>query len=150
MKGRRRELLDFLDKEILYIRLNKLDNVLKALEKLTRVSLKEFLKDEDLQAIVERRLQLSAQIAIDIANYLISRKNLEVPEEEENLFVILSKSKILSLELAQQMKGLVRFRNILVHNYLDIDPEIVYENFKDHLAEFRKFAKEISEFIGKP
>jgi len=48
------------------------------------------------------------------------------------------------------MKGIVRFRNILVHNYLEIDPEIVYKNFKNNLDDFRNFSKEIAKFVGIP
>ncbi|MDZ7261518.1 MAG: DUF86 domain-containing protein [candidate division KSB1 bacterium] len=138
------------DKEIIYKRLNKLEKELKALEKHSSVSLEQYLEDGDLQAVVERRLQVLAQIAMDIGNYLVTRKRLEIPEEEENVFIVLGKAKILSWKLSQKMKGLVRFRNILVHNYLEIDPEIVYENLKNNLSDFRKFAEEISKYLGEP
>jgi len=74
-----------------------------------------YLDDEDLQAAVERRLQLAAQEYIDIANYLISRLRLEIPDDESNLFLVLSRSGIIPCKLGEKLKGLIRFRNILVH-----------------------------------
>ncbi|MEO0071247.1 MAG: DUF86 domain-containing protein [candidate division WOR-3 bacterium] len=106
------------------------------------------MKDEDLQAAVERRLQLAPQICIDITNYLLARLRLELPEEEENLFLNLAKAKIISWELAEKMKGLVRFRNILVHEYLGVDPELVHKDLKENLIDFRRFIAEITGYIG--
>lgn len=137
-----------LDKEIIYRRLNRLEKILITLEKNSAVPLKEYLKDEDLQAAVERRLQLAPQICIDITNYLLARLRLELPEEEENLFLNLAKAKIISWELAEKMKGLVRFRNILVHEYLGVDPELVHKDLKENLIDFRRFIAEITGYIG--
>ncbi|MEO0101340.1 MAG: HepT-like ribonuclease domain-containing protein [candidate division WOR-3 bacterium] len=78
-----------LDKEVVYRRLNRLEGIFLTLEKNAQVSLEDYLKDEDLQAAVEQRLRLAAQICIDIANYLLARLRLELPEEEENLFLSL-------------------------------------------------------------
>ncbi|MEW6686813.1 MAG: hypothetical protein AB1393_11505 [Candidatus Edwardsbacteria bacterium] len=55
-----------MDKKVIYRRLNKLEKELVNIERHTSVSLKDYLRDEDLQALIERRLQLAAQISIDI------------------------------------------------------------------------------------
>ncbi len=137
-----------LDKEIIYRRLNRLERIILTLEKNAQLDLKEYLSNEDLQAAVERRLQLAAQICIDITNYLLARLRLELPEEEENIFLSLAKGKVISRESAEKMKGLVRFRNILVHEYLMVDPELVYKNLQENLDDFRRFIAEITRYIG--
>ena len=142
------EIMGPLDKEIIYRRLNRLEGILSILEKNAQVSREEYLKNEDLQAAVERRLQLGAQICIDVANYLLARLRLELPDEEENVFLSLAKAGIIGSELAEKMKGLVRFRNILVHEYLGVDPELVYRNLKQNLGDFRGFIAAITGYIG--
>lgn len=137
-----------LDKEIIYRRLNRLERILLTLEKNAQVNREDYLKNEDLQAAVERRLQLAAQICIDIANYLLARQRLELPDEEENLFLSLAKAEIIGSALAAKMKGLVRFRNILVHEYLGVDPELVYQNLKQNLKDFREFIAAITGYTG--
>ena len=137
-----------LDKEVIYRRIKRLDRVLTALEKHAQMNLEEYLKNDDLQAAVERRLQIAAQTCIDIANYLLARLRLELPDEEENVFLNLAKANIISPELAEKMKGLVRFRNILVHEYLDVDSDLVYHNLKQNVIDFRNFIAAITKHIG--
>lgn len=135
--------MEKVDKEVILKRIKKLDEELIELKKQFNVNFKEYLNNKDIQAIVERRLQLCVQTTIDIANYIITRKKLEIPDEEENIFIILHKNKIISKSLALKIKPLVRFRNILVHNYFNINHKIVYHNFKNNLKDFTKFAQEI-------
>jgi len=102
------------------------------------------MDDENLQAIVERRLQLSIQVCMDIASYLIAQLGLQSPEQPENIFAVLGREQILSTPLADRMIGMVRFRNILVHDYLEINSEIVYTHLADEINDFEQFAREIS------
>lgn len=81
---------------------------------------------------------------MDIAGYLIAQLGLQSPEEPENIFVVLGRERILSPALADRMIGMVRFRNILVHDYLDIDSEIVYAHLAGEIRDFEQFAQEIS------
>lgn len=142
--------MNSIDKEIIYRRLIRLERILLILENKAQMTLDAYLKNDDLQAAVERRLQLAAQICIDVANYLLARLRLELPEEEENLFLTLAKSKIIDPELAEKMKGLVRFRNILVHEYLGVNPELVHHNLQQNLEDFRGFIVAITSYVGTP
>ena len=47
-------------------------------------------------------------------------------------------------ELASQMAAMVRFRNILVHDYLEIDARIVYSNLAEDLKDFDEYARQIA------
>ena len=108
-----------------------------------QISLEEYLADENMQMIVERRLQLSIQACIDIANYLIARLGLRPPDTQENVFTVLGVEGIISQDLAQRMVGAVRFRNILVHDYLDIDSRLVHNLLRQSLSDFDQFCREI-------
>lgn len=121
----------------------KLDGYVRHLRQLQHAPLAEYLDDENLQAIVERRLQLAIQVCMDIANYLIAQLGLISPDEPENIFVLLGQEAIIAPDLAQRMKGMVRFRNILVHDYLDIDHTIVYSSLTAELSDFDQFAQAI-------
>lgn len=107
------------------------------------VSLDEYLDDGNIQAIVERRLQLAIQVCMDIANYLIGQLGLSAPDEQENVFLVLGREGVISSDLAKRMVGMVRFRNILVHDYLEIDSNIVYRNLAEGLDDFDEFAQQI-------
>ncbi len=124
--------------------MQKLDGYVGHLRRLESVPLDEYLEDENIQAIVERRLQLCIQVCMDIASYLTAQLGLRSPEEPENVFVVLGQSGILSPELARRMAGMVRFRNILVHDYLDIDSGLVHEGLQGELEDFDQFSLEIA------
>lgn len=128
-------------------RLKKLDEYQRSLARFESISLEEYQKSDDIQTIVERKLQLSIQACIDIANYIIARKRLRVPDEEGNIFLVLAEEDIISRTLAERMKGMVNFRNILVHEYLEIDNEIVHRNLTQNLSDFNEFAQNIIRYL---
>lgn len=123
--------------------MKKLDDYARHLRQLQKASADEYLEDENLQAIVERRLQLAIQVCMDIANYLIAQLGLSSPDELENIFTVLGREGVISSDLAQHMVGMVRFRNILVHDYLEIDSIVVYRNLASEIDDFDQFAQEI-------
>ena len=131
------------DTTVIATRLKKLDEYQRPLRQLQKVSPEEYLADDNLQTIVERKMQLSIQVCIDIANYVIAALGLRAPDELENVFEILGQEGVLSTDLGQRMVGMVQFRNILVHDYLDINPRIVHDNLTQGLADFDQFSQEI-------
>ena len=64
-------------------------------------------------------------------------------ETYEDSLQNLQGKRVISEELYYQIKGLGGFRNILVHQYLGIDPDEVFENFQKGLAVFPAYAQEI-------
>jgi uncharacterized protein YutE (UPF0331/DUF86 family) len=135
------------DIKVIKARLKKLDEYQRSLARFESISLEEYQKSDDIQTIVERKLQLSIQACIDIANYIIARKRLRVPDEEGNIFLVLAEEDIISRTLAERMKGMVNFRNILVHEYLEIDNEIVHRNLTQNLSDFNEFAQNIIRYL---
>lgn len=136
-----------LDKNVIMARLARLDEYAFRLKRFESISLEEYLGDYDIQAIVERNLQLSIQVCMDIANYIIARKKLTFPAEQENIFVLLGREGIIARDLADRIKGMVNFRNILVHDYTEIDSKKVYGMLKQGLKDFNNFATAAVKFL---
>lgn len=63
--------------------------------------------------------------AIDLANHIIRIRKLGIPTSSAESFDLLARGHIITLELATTLKGIVGFRNIAVHQYEDLDPDIV-------------------------
>ena len=132
-----------MDTRVIAMRLQKLDGYLRSLRQMQVVPIDEYLDDDNVQTIVERKLQLAIQVCMDIGNYLIGQLGLPVPDEQENVFAVLGREGVIERDLARRMVGMVRFRNILVHDYLEIDSYIVYRNLKDELEDFDQFTQAI-------
>ena len=138
-----------LDKSVIMARLNRLDEYVFRLKRFEDIDLKEYISDSDVQAIVERNLQRAIQVCIDIANYIIARKRLPFPAEQENIFELLGREGVIPKELAVKIKGIINFRNILVHDYTEIDSKRVHHILKSDLGDFSEFAAAAVQFLEK-
>lgn len=136
-----------MDKKIIDVRLKKLDHAVSRLKRIQQISKDEYVNNQDYQDIAERNFQVAIQTCIDIANYIIAGQNLSVPDEQENVFIVLGKDGVLSEELVKRIKGMVSFRNILVHNYLYTDPNQVYDILQNQLSDFNSFAQAIVNYL---
>jgi len=138
-----------MDTQKLRVRLRKLNDTVKDLRELPRQTLEEYLQDRQRQAVVERWLQIGAQICIDTGASLIAELGLKAPDELSNIFTTLGEAGVIPKRLTSRIVGITRFRNILVHEYLTIDPVIVYERWTKGLGDFDDFGRAIIEFIEK-
>jgi uncharacterized protein YutE (UPF0331/DUF86 family) len=121
-----------------------LDKHLLELQKyLKDVSFTTFESDWSLRCMAERSLQVMVEIVIDIAERIIAIENagpaatsIEALDKLEKLGVIKS---------AQSYADMIKFRNLIVHQYEEIDPEIVFNIAKNKLDSFRMFRDEIDK-----
>ena len=136
-----------MDKKVIEVRLKKLDHAVSRLKRIQQISKDEYTNNQDYQDIAERNFQVAIQTCIDIANYIIAGQNLLVLDEQENVFIVLGKNGVLPEELIEKIKGMVSFRNILVHNYLYTDPNQVYDILQNQLSDFNSFAQAIVNYL---
>ena len=111
-------------------RLERLNECLLKLEPLKTKTSDEFSSDPYLKDIVERNLEVAAQACIDIANRIISMEQLKKPLDAYGSIEMLGKVGILPQTLADRLAPIAGFRNILVHEYLEIDWNEVLHNLQ--------------------
>ena len=93
-------------------RLEKLKKCLVKLEPFKEKRKEDFLRDEYLQDIVERNLEVAIQSCIDIANRIISLDGLEKPRDYYGAIIRLGEENILPYDFAQNFAPIAGFRNI--------------------------------------
>ena len=84
-------------------------------------------------------LQLAIQAALDIASHIVSDRRLGEPNTNQELFDLITRDGWLSSELAEILRAMAGFRNIVVHGYQNVDKGIlkdVVENRLDDLVAF--------------
>jgi len=107
------------------------------------VSLEDFRESWVLQRMAERVLQVMIEICIDIAERIIALKGAgpaATGSEAIEKLVALG-----AIQSAQPYVAMVRFRNLVVHQYEEIDPEILYSIVSKKLDDFRRFRNEIDK-----
>ena len=119
------------------------DQVTKLEFHLRDVSRDLFVSDWVLRSMTERALQVAAELMIDIAERIIALKGAGPVASAGDAIRKLMELNVLSAE--DPYRGIIRFRNLLVHQYEEINPEILFELAKNRLGDFRKFRDEVDK-----
>jgi len=88
-------------------------------------------------------LERASQASIDIATHIVKVKGLGLPNTSRELFDMLLEAGIISQGICKQMQGMVGFRNIAVHDYQNLNLEIVVAIVENHLGDFEGYVREI-------
>ena len=119
-----------------------LDTQLANLElHLRGVGREQFVADWMLRSMAERALQVAAEIVIDVAERIIALKGAGPVATAVDAVARLAQLGV--IESPKPYADIVRFRNILVHQYQDVDPGLVFDLATGRLADFRRFRDEI-------
>ena len=108
---------------------------------------RRFVSDPLVYGNAERYLQLAIQAVLDVSNHIVADMNLNLPADSKELFEVLAKHKILSSRLSRKLTPMAGFRNVLVHEYLEIDRHRVYRALKHDLGDFERFIKAVSKLL---
>ena len=129
------------DKNLIGRKLADMGTYLEQVREYSNISVAVYRKDWKTQRIVERTLQILIKTCIDIANHIISDGNMRLPDSYADTFLVLLENKFITKSLCTRMEKIVKFRNIVVHQYEKIDPAIVVSILKKNLSDFEKFKK---------
>ncbi|NVM55259.1 MAG: DUF86 domain-containing protein [Candidatus Helarchaeota archaeon] len=136
-----------INSSVINSRISKLRKYLKILKDLSKEKEEDFVSNYKIYGLAERYLQLSIECLLDIGNNIISRLELKKPETYQDIFLILGKNLIIPEDFSKRITKMAGFRNILVHEYSDIDEKLVYEHLKKELPDFEEYISYILKFL---
>jgi len=100
-----------------------------------------------LQDAIAMNMRRIAEPAIDVANYLIKKKKLGLPQDRADAFALLYRAGLISAATMAQMKGMIGFRNVLVHEYKKLEVGIMHDVIENHLNEPLAFADQALQIM---
>src|SRR3989338_2216902 len=106
-----------IDKKLINRKITLINNDLKSLKALSKLSLKTYLSKAEYEAMAERYLERVIGRMIDINYHVLSEKENEIPTNFYNSFISLGKKKYLPPKLAKVMANSAGLRNRLAHEY---------------------------------
>jgi len=133
------------DREIITEKIKFLAEYIADLEEEHNVSLNEFISNKMLRRYVERTFQMAIECCLDIGSHIISSERLREPEDNKDIFIVLVENKYLPVNDLENLKKMAQFRNLVVHSYARIDPEILYSILQNSVIDLKKFARNIKE-----
>lgn len=84
-------------------------------------------------------IQRAVQSCMDLASHVIKEKKWGIPQNSREAFDILYQNQFLNEELAQNLKKMVGFRNIAVHEYKNLNFNILRNIIEIHLKDLEYF-----------
>lgn len=124
----------------------KLDSLIKCVNRIESQKIEteqDLQSDLDKQEIIILNLERAVQICVDIGNHLLLDLKSQTPSTMAETFKLLYQNKMITKQNAENLAHSVGFRKIAVHQYQDIDNSIVFAIIKNHIDDFRQFAKAI-------
>ncbi|GIK74018.1 MAG: hypothetical protein BroJett021_30060 [Chloroflexota bacterium] len=133
--------------EVLRKRLLKLDEYLAILHQIRRYSHREFLDNPERYGSAERFLQLAIETLTDLGNHVIAELELGNVDWYSDVPRRLCEAGYIDNQIEQTWVRMIGFRNILVHEYLEIDREIVYRVLQDNLDDLEILKRIFVRFL---
>jgi uncharacterized protein YutE (UPF0331/DUF86 family) len=129
------------DTQSIEARLSRLGELLEQLDQIRAGGEQAYGEDFLTRLATQHALQLAVQTCIDIGTHLIAENNLEMPSDYRGVFASLT-ALDLDSGLGERLGLAAGMRNVLVHDYLEVDDRVVWEALEnlDDLRDFAGFA----------
>jgi len=137
-----------LDRDRILARVGELDGYLGELDSIRPVNRGEFGVIEKKRAC-ERLLQISIETVVSICQLFVVGLRLGLPSEENDVFKKLERAGIVSPDVAKILHTMKGFRNLLLHEYGDVDDDLVFLFPTTRTADFLLFRQEILQALAR-
>ena len=84
-------------------------------------------------------IERACQAAIDLAMHLIAQNHLGIPQGSAEAFDLLKKADLIDKSLCHSLRAMTGFRNVAIHEYQELDLEILHYIAKDGYRDFIRF-----------
>ncbi len=85
---------------------------------------------------------------IDVAQHACAAEGWGPPRDNGDAIVLLGRHGVVDGELAGRMRRAVGFRNVLVHDYVDVDDSVVVARLQDP-SELTRFVAAVADWLSR-
>lgn len=128
-----------MDPEVFSRRLVALKRYLERIASFRGIDEATFLREPSLHDLAERYLHLAMEACLDLGAHWVAERDLRAPETYRSTFSILAEAKAIEEPLAERLASWAGLRNVLVHDYLDIDHRISFRAIREALEDLEAF-----------
>ena len=117
---------------------------LEELENIKAHSLEEYKRDIKSRAACERYVEKIMEAVTDLVFLVIKTRKLGKPEDDQSAYELMFDDELISKEIFEKLKDAKGMKNVISHQYGNIDDEIVYEAISHELCDdVESFLKQI-------
>lgn len=122
-------------------KIKEIETFLSELKEAIPESFGDYLREKLKKAACERYFEKIVEAVADLAHLVIKEEELKLAADDTEAFFILAEDKIIPELLAKRLKDAKGMRNVIAHEYGNIDNELIYEAITEELK------KDIEEFL---
>lgn len=134
------------DPVLLKGKISKIEYHLSRVKRFNRLSLEDFLKDEDARDIAVHNLFVAIQFLIDIITHMVADDELGEMVFVSDAADILHRHGIIDEEYCLKLKKIIGFRNLIAHEYGTIDYMLIYDIIINGLDDIKYFLKSLVSY----
>jgi uncharacterized protein YutE (UPF0331/DUF86 family) len=108
-----------------------------------------FSSDYTRQDAAVLNITRACEQAIDLANHVVRTRKLGVPDQSRKSFELLAREGFISPDLASDLVRMVGFRNIAIHQYQDVNIELLATVISDKSEQLLEFSQIVLRRFGR-
>ncbi|MBY0124231.1 DUF86 domain-containing protein [Bacillus sp. S/N-304-OC-R1] len=99
------------------------------------------------KAALERTSQLIIESILDVGNAMIDGFIMRDPGSYDDIVDILDDEKVIHDELTNSCKQIIKYRKMLVQNYIEVNHNEVQAQFSQHLSVLKQFPEKVRAYL---
>jgi uncharacterized protein YutE (UPF0331/DUF86 family) len=126
-----------------------IDDNLAFLRELAAMDESTFVSDRRSFYAAVHALQISIGAMLDVCAHIVARLHLGVPRNDRETLEALRDKGVISQEHFQRYFEMSKFRNKVVHGYIDVNAPTVYQTLQNDLGDFDLFFADVKRMIAQ-
>ncbi|MFH1338479.1 MAG: DUF86 domain-containing protein [Candidatus Omnitrophota bacterium] len=136
------------DKNVIISRVEQIDKHLDKLNPYISLTYEQFLKDSITQDVVEYNLFQIVNHIVDVVEHIVVDEDYGLPSTSYEAIQIFLDKEVIDKTDLKLLKEMIGFRNVVGHEYININKEIVYNILKSNLPDIKRIvSKIVQKFI---
>jgi uncharacterized protein YutE (UPF0331/DUF86 family) len=133
-----------LDRDTVHSRLRLMNDLLDDLAEIGEVDVERLRADRIARHAVERILTQLVELAVAVNGHMAAAMLNRAPADYRDSFRLAAECAMLPADLATDLARSVGLRNVLTHEYVDIDLAVVASSVGHAVASYRRYVREIA------
>lgn len=136
------------DKDIIQEKLSALQTYYRELKELQDLTYEEYCSNYLYKRTAERLLQLIVEAATDINNMVLKVTGKETPTDYFSSFIKVAECAIFPMDFALEIAPSTGMRNIIVHEYQEVDDRLIHAAIRDTLTYYLQYMEYMEEYLN--
>ena len=138
------------DRQSLIRKLGYLQKNLDLLTPYRALSEQELTGTPEKKFAVERLMQTAIESVIDCSRLLVLIEEWRKLRDERDALIVLAEHAVIADDLCERLQRAKGFRNVLVHEYVEVDPHLLYVHLQTGIADLQGYARSLAAWLNLP